>query len=167
MKYCFKCGDILSEKFQETDGMIPYCTSCEEFRYPIFNAAVSMIIFSKDRSKILLIRQYGMEKNILVAGYINKGEKAEDAVKREIMEEVGLKAVEIEYNRSEYFEKSNTLIFNYACSVEDDDFVIDENEVDSARWFGIEEAKKEIYSYRLIYVFLLRLQDHDSVFWNG
>ena len=76
MKYCNECGAELIEKecinFGISDGFIPYCPVCNEFRFPKYNVAVSAVIFNPDYSKILLIHQYGRPRNILVAGYVNK-----------------------------------------------------------------------------------------------
>ena len=78
MEYCSKCGNklILKESFNcgISDGMVPFCTKCNEFRFPMFNSAVSSVIYNKDFSKTLLVQQYGRGVNILVAGYVNKGE---------------------------------------------------------------------------------------------
>ena len=108
MKHCYECGTKLTERFLEGEGMVPYCETCRSFRFPVFNTAVIMIIFNPAKDKILLIQQYGRPVNILVAGYVNKGESAEDAVIREVMEEVGLQVVDYTFNKSEYFEKSNS-----------------------------------------------------------
>lgn len=155
MKHCIECGTQLVEKQLEGEGIIPYCPVCEQFRFPMFNAAVSVIIFNAAREKILLIQQYKKVRNILVAGYINLGESAEHAVAREILEEVGLDAVDIKFNKSEYYEKSNTLMFNFSCSVRDDKFKIDSKEVDYAAWYPVEEAKEAIADGSLAERFLL------------
>ena len=103
MRYCMHCGHKLDEKYLMGEGMVPYCPECREFRFPIYNTAVSMIVMNKELDKILLIKQYGRDSYILVAGYVNKGEDAEDAVIREIREEMDLKVLECHFNRSHYF----------------------------------------------------------------
>ena len=90
MKYCYECGERLTERELENEGIVQYCEKCGEYRFPIFSTAVSMIVENPDKTKILLIQQYGRKNNILVAGYVNKGENAESAVMREVMEETGL-----------------------------------------------------------------------------
>ena len=100
MKYCMHCGHKLDEKYLMGEGMVPYCPECQEFRFPVYNTAVSMIVMNKELDKVLLIKQYGRDSYILVAGYVNKGEDAEDAVKREIGEELGLQVLECHFNRS-------------------------------------------------------------------
>ena len=81
-----QCGCKLDEKYLMGEGMVPYCPQCQEFRFPVYNTAVSMIVMNKELDKVLLIKQYGRDSYILVAGYVNKGEDAEDAVKREVGE---------------------------------------------------------------------------------
>jgi len=155
MKYCLECGMKLTEKYLENEGMIPYCETCRTYRFPVFNTAVIMIIFNTAKDKILLIQQYGRKNNILVAGYVNKGESAEQAMTREIMEEVGLHVIDYKFNKSEYFEKSNTLMINFVCVVDSEDLSHMTAEVDKARWFTIEEAKESIYHGSLAEKFLL------------
>ncbi len=155
MKYCIECGTELQTKYHEYEGgSIPYCLKCEQFRFPIFNTAISVIIENTSGDKVLFIQQYGKKQNVLVAGYVDKGENAEDAVKREIFEEVGLEAINIRYNRSVYYEKSNALILNFTCSVTHDNYVMNVKEVDQVSWFAINECKEHIASGSLAEKFL-------------
>lgn len=155
MKYCIECGNKLQLKYLENEGMIPYCTKCEEYRFPIFNTACSMVVLNKEKNKILLIQQYGKPSYILVAGYINKGEAAEHTVAREVKEEVGLDIIEIGFNKSKYFAKSNTLMLNFYCVAENEDLSHMTKEVDRADWFSFEEARENIRHGSLAEEFLL------------
>ena len=76
MKYCYECGEKLIEKELEHEGIVPFCPRCNKFVFPIFSAAVSMIVVDKNQTKTLIIKQYGRSFYNLVAGYINKGESA-------------------------------------------------------------------------------------------
>lgn len=72
MNYCYECGHKLVMKELEHEGRIPFCTSCRQFRFPIFSTAISMVTLNPKRDKLLMIQQYGKPNNILVAGYVNK-----------------------------------------------------------------------------------------------
>ena len=145
MKYCCECSTKLTEKYLEGEGLIPYCEKCGCFRFPVFSTAVSMVVFHPETKMILLIRQYGKADNILVAGYVNKGECAEQTAARELREETGLEISRLVYNRSKYFPKSNTLMLNFVCEVRDKDLSgINFKEVDQAQWFTLEEARLNI-----------------------
>lgn len=154
MNYCVECGTKLEEKYLEMEGMIPFCPSCNQFRFSIFNSATSMIVMNEERNKILLIKQYGGTDYILVAGYINKGENAEETVVREVMEEIGLHVTDIEFNKSQYFDKSNTLMLNFICTVDSESLDDVTKEVDHAEWFSIEEAREKIKQNSLAQEFL-------------
>ena len=155
MKHCMECGRELTEKYLENEGMIPYCENCKAFRFPTYNVAISTMVYSLDGKKILLIKQYGRDRNILVAGYVNKGEAAEHALAREVMEEIGLTVTECCFNKSEYFEKSNTLMLNFACRADSDDLSHKTDEVDEAAWYTPEKARKAICHDSLAERFLL------------
>jgi len=144
LNFCSVCGTKLIDKECGDEGMVAYCTKCDCFKFPIFNSAVSMVVFNKGKNKILLIQQYGKKSNILVAGYINRGETPQQALKREISEEIGVNAISWNYNDSVYFEKSNTLIHNFVVVVDDENVKLKENEVDAAAWFTIEDAVKYV-----------------------
>lgn len=153
MKYCYECGTKLIYKELEHEGIISFCTSCNQFRFPIYSTAVSMIVMNKDMSKILLIKQYNKNRFILVAGYINKGESAEAACIRELKEETSLDAIKLIFNKTEYFEKSNTLMINFGVIVSDE-FVIKNYEIDSYEWFDIDDARINIAKNSLASKFL-------------
>lgn len=144
MNYCVECGSRLELKMCKEDGLVPYCKSCEAFRFPIYNAAISTVVINRERNKILLIQQYGKTDNILVAGYINKGESAEHALAREVMEEMGMTVIACQFMKSEYYPGSNTLIFNYVSMVDSEDLSGMTPEVDRAGWYSYEEAKRII-----------------------
>ena len=99
-KHCFECGTALIEKELEEEGIVPYCPKCQQYRFPMYNVAVSMIVVDEETGKILLILQYGKPSYILVAGYVNRGEAEEHAVVREVREETGLEVEHLRFNRT-------------------------------------------------------------------
>lgn len=152
MTHCVDCGALLELRHLDGEGDVPFCPSCGEWRFPIFNTAVSMVVLDESREHVLLIRQYGRPHYILVAGYVARGESAEEAVRREVAEETGLEVVSATFNRSRYFEPSNTLMLNFAVVARG---VLRTNrEVDSHRWFTMEEALRNIKEKSLARWFL-------------
>ena len=138
LDFCPVCGEKLELKECPNEGMIPFCSGCGDFRFPIFSAAVSMVVLNPGKDKILLIKQYGNDFYVLTAGYINKGENAENAVAREIREELG-----VSFNATEYFDKSETLLINFTAVLDSEELCIN-SEVDSFCWFSFEDAVKNI-----------------------
>ena len=142
--FCPACGARLAERPLEGEGMIPYCESCREYRFPKFNVAVSMIVRDAATGRILLIQQYGRPFYILVAGYVNRGEQAEHAAVREIREETGMTVSRLSFNRTRFFEPSNTLMVNFTAFVSDAAAIRPNQEVDRYEWFEPDEARKNI-----------------------
>lgn len=152
--YCVECGTKLTMKWLEDEGDVPYCEKCGEFRFPMYNVAVSMIVVNRKNGKILLIKQYGKDRNVLVAGYVNRRERAEDAVVREMSEETGMRVSDMTFNRTEFFEPTNTLMCNFTVYVENEYDFCPNKELDSWEWYSPEDAKKAIAKNSLAEKFL-------------
>ncbi len=139
--FCDKCGTVLIKKQDGIDGDVDYCPQCLEFHYKMFSSAVSAIIKKDD--EILLVKQYGKDNYILVAGYVSMGECLEEALVREIKEETNLDVLSYTYNESRYYGKSNTLISNFIVEVTGD--INPNDEIDSYEWFSVSDVMENIY----------------------
>lgn len=153
-KYCQECGTALIEKELENEGMVPFCPKCNQYRFPLYNVAVSMIVINRRTDKILLIKQYGRPFFILVAGYVNRTESLEHAAAREIKEETGMTVSSLRFNRTKFFEPSNTLMCNFTAFVDDESEMNTNEEIDSYQWFTKDEAKENIKKNSLAEYFL-------------
>lgn len=129
--FCGKCG---SKTAHDSKERMMRCTECGNMIFPRINPAVIIGITSGD--KIMLVThaanttRYG-----LVAGFIEIGETAEEAVAREAMEEVGLKVKNIRYYKSQPWGVAGNLSIGYFCEVDGDDTPnIDINELATATW---------------------------------
>jgi NAD+ diphosphatase len=119
-----------------------------------------MEIFNPAQDKVILIQQYGRKQNILVAGYINRGESAEQAVVREAKEELGLEVGQLQFNMSQFFAGSNTLMINFSCVASSEDLSGKTDEVDYVRWYTMEEARENVSHNSLAEKFLLHCLDN-------
>ena len=144
MKYCPECGTALVDKELEHEGMIPFCPRCGDYRFPMYNVAVSMIIVNEENQKTLLVKQYGKDFFRLVAGYVNRTETLEHAAARELKEETGMTAERITFNRTRFFEPSNTLMCNFTAFVKNDRELNPNYEIDSCAWFSFDDARRNV-----------------------
>ena len=138
--YCRECGQKLSLRFCENEGLIPYCSKCENYMFPQFSIAVSMVVTNRAQDKILLAQHVEDDDFILFAGYIKKGENAEKAIPREIKEELGLNVVKAKYTSSRYHAKKDVLMLNFIVIVEDMPIKLQQSEIEEARWCTPDEA---------------------------
>ena len=142
-KHCYECGTALTERELEGEGIVPYCPQCQQYRFQMYNVAVSMVVINEQTGQILLIRQYGKPHFILVAGYVNRGEQLEHAVCREVKEETGMTVTHLRFNRTSFFEPSNTLMCNFTAFVADASEFNPNSEIDSYQWFNLENLSAE------------------------
>jgi NAD+ diphosphatase len=146
----------------ENEGIVPYCPSCGQYRFPQYNVAVSMIVVNEEKDEILLIQQYGRPSYILVAGYVSRGESLEDAVVREVREETGMTVSHMKFNRTQFFEKSDTLMCNFTAFVKDSSKFNPNYEVDSYAWFTRDEARANVRPDSLAEYFLVSYLDESK-----
>ncbi len=138
--YCKECGEKLSLRFCENEGLIPYCSKCEAYMFPQFSVAVSMVVTTRAQNKILLAKHVEDDDFILFAGYVKKGENAEKTIPREIKEELGLNVVKTKYMSSRYHAKKDVLMLNFIVVVEEQPLKLAEEEIAEARWCSPDEA---------------------------
>lgn len=132
--YCGACGTTLKEKENER---VLHCESCHNVYYPENSPAIIVLI--KNKEKILLARNaaFPEKRYSLIAGYIDMGETAEEAVKRETIEEAGIKVKNIEYYGSQPWPFSSSLMLGFYAECDgDDEIEVDGVEIIDAGWYG-------------------------------
>jgi NAD+ diphosphatase len=159
LNFCPVCGAKLRTKALPHEAAALYCGQCAEYRFPLFSAAVAAVVLDADGENMILIRQYGEIDPVLVAGYIDKGERAEDAVVREVREELGMTVRKLSFLRSHYYAPSETLMLLYAVTVTEK--AADPNwEVDSWAWVPVECALAQVKPGGLAEKFLLDFEEY-------
>lgn len=140
-KYCGRCGHLLEQDGKER---MLRCGECGNMVYPKICPAV--IIGVTDGSRLLMSKYAGRsyKKYALLAGFAEIGETLEETVKREVMEEVGLKVKNIRYYKSQPWSFSDTLLMGFYCELDGPDSItLDRDELALAQWFEREEIPVE------------------------
>lgn len=114
-RFCGKCG---VETVLSTTERAIICPKCGHVYYPRISPVV--IIAITDGDKLLLTRYSRgyVKRHALVAGFVEIGETLEDAIRREVMEEVGLKVKNIRYCESQPWAFSSSLIAGFFADVD-------------------------------------------------
>ena len=140
-RFCGACGK--ETELSETERAL-VCPDCGKTVYPRIDPAVIVGVTNGDR--ILLTKYRGRgdsPRYALVAGYCETGETAEDTVRREVLEEVGLRVKNIRYYKSQPWLFSGSMLFGFFCEVDGDDTVrIERSELDTAEWVSREKIKQ-------------------------
>jgi NAD+ diphosphatase len=116
------------------------CSSCGMAAYPRISPAM-MVLIRKD-DKILLAKHAMSPTNrySALAGFLEAGESAEEAVHREVFEEVGLKVHNLRYFNSQSWPFPHSLMIAYTADYLSGEIRIDEKEIVDARWFGPDDS---------------------------
>jgi NAD+ diphosphatase len=132
-KFCGVCGSPTEPK---AAGHQRQCTNpdCGAVQFPRTDPAVIMRVTHED--KILMARQavWAPGMHSILAGFVEPGESLEDAVAREVYEEVGLKVSRIKYFGSQPWPFPSSLMLGFSAEATSPDFTVDTNELESARW---------------------------------
>ncbi len=140
-KFCGHCGSPMVH--DEKERMMR-CPECGVMEFPKICPAV--IIAVTDGDHILMSKYAGREfkKYALIAGFAEVGETIEETVRREVMEEVGLKVKNITYYKSQPWSYTDTLLLGFFCELDGErDITLDENELALAEWFRRDEMPVE------------------------
>lgn len=141
--FCGRCGEHLEYSHKER-AMI--CPSCGNVVYPKIAPAVIVGILNSSGDKIVMTRYAGREYkgHALVAGFCEIGETAEDTVRREVLEEVGLHVRNIRYYKSQPWGFDSNLLFGYYCTADEDEPIhMDDGELARAVWVSRDEIGEE------------------------
>ena len=132
-KFCGICGSPTEVK---AAGHQRHCTNpdCSAVQFPRTDPAVIMRVTHGD--KILMARQavWPQGMHSVLAGFVEPGESLEDAVAREVYEEVGLKLTRIKYFSSQPWPFPSSLMLGFSAEATSADFKVDQDELESARW---------------------------------
>ena len=137
-RFCGKCGKPLAH---HSNLRALECT-CGNLVFPVIAPAVIVAVTHGD--KLLVTRYAGREfKGIaLVAGFCEIGERAEDTVRREVLEEAGLRVKNIRYFDSQPWGFASNLLLGYFCELDGSDEInFDHEELSSAVWVSREELE--------------------------
>jgi mutator protein MutT len=98
-------------------------------------------VISYDREILLIRNTYGQQNWTVPGGRIDTGETPEEAVRREVQEEVGITLGEVRFigrfvTTQEY--KRDT-VYVFAATATSREFTIDPAEILEARWFSVED----------------------------
>ncbi|WP_035765354.1 NAD(+) diphosphatase [Butyrivibrio sp. NC2002] len=160
-RFCGRCA-AKTEYYDKERAMI--CPSCKNIIYPKICPAVIVGVTCKDR--ILMTRYAGRayKGNALIAGFCEIGETAEDTVRREVMEEVGLKVKNIRYFASQPWGFDSNLLLGFFCEAEDSEIKMDENELSQALFIKRSDIGSEAKNLSLTATMIMHFKEHPEDF---
>ena len=137
-RFCGRCGTMTHRSTFERAMVCPKCGLTE---YPKICPAI--ITTESHNGKLLMAKNVNGTRYSLIAGFVEIGETFEETVKREVMEEVGLKVTDIKYYKSQPWGFSDSQMIGFTCRLDGDQDVptLQESEISAAAWFAPDEIQ--------------------------
>ena len=131
-QFCGACGGIMHHDKKER---MMRCEHCGNMVFPKIMPAV--IVGLTDGDYMMMTKYAGREykRYALIAGFTEIGETMEDTVRREVLEEVGLKIKNVTYYKSQPWGFAGDMLLGFFCELDgNDEIKMDESELSVAEW---------------------------------
>ncbi len=160
--FCGKCGKPM-QHHKTLRAM--ECPECSNLVFPMIAPAVIVAVTKGD--EILLTRYAGRAYKgyALIAGFCEIGERAEDTVHREVMEEAGVKVKNLRYFGSQPWGFASNLLLGFFCELDGDDHIVmDTEELQFAQWVHRDDLQEQtnLASMTATMIELFRRNEHKN-----
>jgi NAD+ diphosphatase len=135
-RFCAACG-VPSQP--ERGGWQRRCAACGAAHFPRTDPVVIMLVLHGNCA--LIGRSAGWPPGMYscLAGFIEPGETVEAAVRREVLEEAGIRIGRVRYLASQPWPFPASLMMGCVAEAESLEITLDPEELEAARWIGREE----------------------------
>ncbi len=134
--FCGRCGAPLAMR---GDLRAKECTACSRLVFPRISPAIIVAIERGDRLLLARSARFAEELYSVLAGFVEPGETLEEAVYREVKEEVGIAVKNIRYVGSQPWPFPDSLMVGFTADHESGEIAIDGEEIVDARWFTVDQ----------------------------
>jgi NAD+ diphosphatase len=139
--FCANCGARTAMK---EGGWKRDCPSCKAEHFPRTDPVVIMLVTSGDKCLLGRSQRFPAGMFSCLAGFVEAAETIEDAVRREVFEEAGIRCTDVRYYMTQPWPYPSSLMIGCAARALNEDIVVDRTELEDARWFSREEAHQMI-----------------------
>ncbi|WP_460241368.1 NAD(+) diphosphatase [Aurantivibrio infirmus] len=131
-QFCGQCGQATTAHDSERARM---CVHCKIHYYPRISPCVIMLITKGEECLLAQHTQSRSQFYSALAGFIEPGESVENALRREVAEEVALSVGDLSYFGSQPWPFPGQLMLGFHAEYDSGDIKIQEEEIVDARWF--------------------------------
>lgn len=137
-RFCANCGSPTTVALA---GWRRDCAGCGAMHFPRTDPVAIMLV--SDGERCLLGRQSRFPEHMwsCLAGFAEPGETIEDAVRREVREEAGIRCGGVRYFASQPWPYASSLMIGCIAEALTTEIVVDHAELEDARWFSREEMR--------------------------
>jgi NAD+ diphosphatase len=138
-RFCGRCGE---PTVLQTTERARRCPSCGLLAYPRLSPATITRVTRGDNDEEILLawgRQFPGRFFSVLAGFVEPGESLEEAVEREVWEEVGITISDVRYFASQPWPFPSQLMIGFTARHSSGDLRLQDSELLDARWFGADD----------------------------
>jgi NAD+ diphosphatase len=136
--FCANCGTRTAMK---EGGWKRECPNCKAEHFPRTDPVVIMLVTSGEKCLLGRQKQFLPGMYSCLAGFVEAAETIEDAVRREIFEESGIRCTDVNYYMTQPWPYPSSLMIGCTARATNEDIVVDRSELEDARWFDRDEAR--------------------------
>jgi NAD+ diphosphatase len=136
--FCANCGTRTAMK---EGGWKRECPNCKAEHFPRTDPVVIMLVTSGEKCLLGRQKQFPPGMYSCLAGFVEAAETIEDAVRREILEESGIRCTDVAYYMTQPWPYPSSLMIGCTARATTEEIVVDRNELEDARWFDRKEAR--------------------------
>jgi NAD+ diphosphatase len=130
--FCSQCG---TATLPSDGGYRRACPRCQAEHFPRTDPAVIMLVTARDHCLLGRNKRFAGGHYSTLAGFVEPGETIEEAVKREVFEEVGVRVNNVRYFATQPWPFPFSLMIGCFAEAETRDIAVDGQEILTARWF--------------------------------
>jgi NAD+ diphosphatase len=141
-RYCGVCGATTKVT---RGGHVRICTNenCKTEHFPRTDPAVIMLVHHGDKCLLGRGKHFPRGMHSTLAGFVEPGESFEDAVAREVFEEVRIRVRNVTYRSSQPWPFPASVMIGFHAEAEALDFEVNKDELESARWMSRDDLRPE------------------------
>lgn len=140
-RFCGRCG---TQTQMRIGGYKRSCPNCNAEHFPRTDPVAIMLAVRGDKCLMGRSPHFAPGMYSCLAGFIEPGETIENAVRRETLEEAGIRVGRVAYHASQPWPFPHTLMIGCFGEALNDDIAFDGKELEDCRWFGREEVRSMI-----------------------
>ncbi|HWE05333.1 MAG TPA: NAD(+) diphosphatase [Rhizomicrobium sp.] len=129
--FCPRCG---AATMLMDGGYRRFCASCTAEHFPRTDPVVIMLALDGERCLVGRGRQFPPGMFSALAGFVEPGETIEEAVRRELFEETGIRTGAVTYHATQPWPFPSSLMIGCFAEALSRDIRVDESELAEARW---------------------------------